>query len=281
MQYILLAAAVICMSAQQFVQKEYNSKANRPKTFMFSAFSSIAAMLMFVATSGGKLTFETSIFWYSIAFAAAYMAATVGLVFALRFGSLAITSLIMSYSLIIPTLYGIIFLDENIGTVGIIGVIMLCLSLLLLNAKKDQAKLSVKWFVFLVMAFIGNGMCSTIQKIQQLNSGGLYKSEFMIIALAISAIVLLVVSFAAEKKESSLKLLIKYSVPNGLFNGAVNFLVMVLTGLIPNAILFPSMSAGGIVLSLVMALFIYKERLSVRQIIGYVIGVTSVVLLNL
>lgn len=281
MQYILLAAALVCMSAQQFVQKEYNGKVKKPKMFMFVAFSSIAAMLIFIAASGGDLTFVPGILMYSAAFAGAYIAATVGLVFALRFGSLAITSLVMSYSLIIPTLYGITFLDENIGTMGIIGVIMLCASLFLLNAKKEKAKVNVKWVIFLVMAFVGNGMCSTIQKIQQLNSGGEYKSEFMIIALAISAITMLAVSFATERNKSDLKLLIKYSVPNGLFNGAVNFLILVLTGLIPNAILFPSVSAGGIVLSLIMALLIYKEKLSLQQKIGYVIGTVSVILLNL
>lgn len=281
MQYILLAAAVVCMSAQQFVQKEYNGKVKKPKMFMFVAFSSIAAMLIFIAASGGDLTFVPGILMYSAAFAGAYIAATVGLVFALRFGSLAITSLVMSYSLIIPTLYGITFLDENIGTMGIIGVIMLCASLFLLNAKKEKAKVNVKWVIFLVMAFVGNGMCSTIQKIQQLNSGGEYKSEFMIIALAISAITMLAVSFATERNKSDLKLLIKYSVPNGLFNGAVNFLILVLTGLIPNAILFPSVSAGGIVLSLIMALLIYKEKLSLQQKIGYIIGTASVILLNL
>lgn len=281
MQYILLAAAVICMSAQQIVQKEYNRKAEQPKMFMFVAFSSIAAMLLFAAASGGNLTFKTGIFGYSAAFAGAYMAATVGLVFALRYGSLAITSLVMSYSLVIPTLYGILFLGESIGAVGIIGVIMLCMSLFLLNAKKEKVKVNVKWVIFLVMAFVGNGMCSTIQKIQQLNSGGAYKNEFMIAALAISAAVMLVLSFFTERNKSDLTFLIKYSVPNGLFNGAVNLLILILTGLIPNAILFPSVSAGGIALSLVMALFIYKEKLSLQQKLGYIMGVTSVILLNL
>lgn len=158
---------------------------------------------------------------------------------------------------------------------------MLCLSLFLLNAKKEKTKVNVKWVIFLVMAFVGNGMCSTIQKFQQLNSAGLYKNEFMIIALAISALTMFVVSFFAEKSKSDLKLLVKYSVPNGLFNGAVNFLILVLTGLIPNAILFPSVSAGGIALSCIMAILIYKEKLSLQQKIGYIIGTVSVILLNL
>lgn len=260
---------------------EYNGKVKQPKTFLFMTFSAISAMLFFLIMSGGKLTFELSILKYSVAFAAAYIAASVGLFFALRFGPLSITSLIISYSLIIPTLYGVFFLNEVVGIIGIVGIIMLCVSLFLLNIKKGQVKINVKWIIFLTVAFIGNGMCSTIQKIQQLNSGGAYKNEFMIIALAITALVMFVLSLITEKNESDIPLLIKYSVPKGLFNGAVNFLVMVLSGMLPNTILFPSISAGSIVLSCIVAVFIYKEKLSLQQIFGYIIGITSVILLNL
>ena len=56
---------------------------------------------------------------------------------------------------------------------------------------------------------------------------------------------------------------------------------MMLTALIPTAILFPSISGGGIVLGFVLAVFAYKEKLSMLQVIGYFIGMISVILLNI
>ena len=56
---------------------------------------------------------------------------------------------------------------------------------------------------------------------------------------------------------------------------------MILTSLIPSAILYPTISAGGIVIAFLFALLVYREKLSKTQQIGYAIGVTSVVLLNL
>lgn len=60
----------------------------------------------------------------------------------------------------------------------------------------------------------------------------------------------------------------------------MNYLVMVTSAMLPNAVLFPSISAGGIVLTFVCALTIYKEKLSKTQTVGYVLGIAAVVLLN-
>ena len=64
-------------------------------------------------------------------------------------------------------------------------------------------------------------------------------------------------------------------------NGAVNLFVMLLTGLLPTAILFPSISAGGMAITFAIAILFYKEKLSKVQILGYMFGIISVVLLNI
>ena len=74
---------------------------------------------------------------------------------------------------------------------------------------------------------------------------------------------------------------LKYGVIKGFANGFMNYLVMVTSALLPNSVLFPSISAGGIVLTFICALVLYKEKLSVTQYIGYALGTASVVLLNL
>jgi multidrug transporter EmrE-like cation transporter len=61
----------------------------------------------------------------------------------------------------------------------------------------------------------------------------------------------------------------------------VNLLVMILSGLMPVSLMFPIISAGGIVAIFVISLVFYKEKLSRLQIIGYILGTVSVVLLNI
>lgn len=281
MQYLLLALTTMCLSAQQLIQKRYNQKTENPNQFLFLAFTALAATVFFIAASLFRLSFDPAVLPYSLGFAAAYIAATVGLIYALKLGSMAITALVNSYSLLIPTFYGIIFLRESVKVAGIIGIALLLVSLFLLGAKKERATGGVKWLVFLVVAFVGNGMCSTVQKIQQINMDGAYKSEFMIFALIAAFVVFAGFALARGNVKNNLPPCAGFGSLNGVFNGAVNFIVLILTGLIPNSVLFPCISAGGIVLSLFTALFLFKEKLSAFQIVGYVLGLASVILLNI
>lgn len=279
MQIILLILVIVFSSLQQIIQKRYNLKEKNTNALLFSALTSFTAMIFFVLSSGFKLNFSLGILPYSIGFAAAYSSACVGLVLALKFGPLAISSLIISYSLIIPAMYGVIFLKDSLSLYGYVGIGLLLVSLLLLNLKKEEGKFSMKWLLFVIVAFVGNGMCSTVQKMQQLRFDGDFKNEFMITALIISGAVMLIIAYCQGGRINVGAL--KYAIPNGVSNGIVNLLVMILTGMIPNAVLFPSISAGGIVLSCITAIFIFKEKLSRMQIVGYIMGIISVIFLNI
>lgn len=136
MQYLLLAVTTVCLSAQQLIQKRYNQKTENPNQFLFLAFTALAATVFFIAASLFRLSFDPAVLPYSLGFATAYIAATVGLIYALKLGSMAITALVNSYSLLIPTFYGIIFLRESVKVAGIIGIALLLVSLFLLGAKK-------------------------------------------------------------------------------------------------------------------------------------------------
>lgn len=282
MQYLLLAVVISMISVQNVLQKHYPKVSEKPNVFLFSSISTLTALVFFVISSGFRLSFNIEFVPYSIGFGLAYACAMFGNVLSLKLGSLALTSLVTSYSLLIPTLYGMIFLKEPISMLGYIGIVLLIISIFLLNAKKENVTITMKWVIVVSITFVTNGLCSTVQKMEQLAFDGGYKNEFMIVALAIAAALLFVMGLLQKgdlKKEALLGM--RTALPNGLANGIVNFLVMVLTGLIPNAILFPSISAGGIVLSWILATFVYKEKLSKTQLAGYVIGIASVICLNL
>ncbi len=268
------------VAAQNIAEKQYNIKVQNSNAFLFAGLSSLVAMGFFVVFSGFRFEFEWGLGIYCIAFATAYSLCNIGIVQAIRHGSLGITMLIFSYSLLIPTFYGVVALKEPVTVFTWTGLFLLAVALFLLNFKNETIKFSLKWLVFMLMAFVGNGMCSTIQKIQQSAFDGGYKNEFMIVSLLISGVVLLVAAYLGQKEKKVLKTL-PFASCKGIANAIVNLLVMILTGLIPNVILFPVISAGGIVLGFFAAVFVYKERLSVVQYVGYAIGVASVVILNL
>ena len=282
MQYILLLIVILAMSSQNIFVKQYNVKSKAPDQFLFSAISALFAMVFFLISSGDGMHFTWEFVPYSVGFAIAFAAALVGLNLSIASGSLAVSSLVMSYSLIIPTLYGIIFLKDSLKPTAYIGIALLLVSLYFINMKKESTIFSFKWLIYLAIGFVGNGMCSTIQKMQQLKFEGAYKNEFMVVALLVVFVMLMAIVLI---RKGDLKAQFKdcriYGPLNGIANGATNLLVMILTGLIPTAILFPSISAGGIAIMFFVSVFVYKEKLSKKQMIGYVVGMLSVILLNI
>ena len=283
MPYILLVTIAASITAQNALKKQYNLHSKKPAPFFFSLMLSAVAMLFFILTSGFRLEFNSGIIVYSIGFALSYGAALIGTMQAIASGPLALTLLFSSYSLLIPTVHGLIALDEKLGIVGIIGLALLILSILLLNLKKDSEKINLKWLVYMLLSFFGNGFCSLVQKLQQLRFDGAYKSEFMIMALLTVAVILFVAAFFAERSDISYTLRRGgyLMVLCGIANGAVNLFVMLLATRMKASIMYPVISAGGIILTWGVSRFMYKEKLTLGQNLALVFGISAVVLMNL
>lgn len=284
MNAFLLIVIIFGITLQQVARKAYNIRVTGG-VYSFSAASALVAALLFIAVSGGSFQFSSKALFYAIAFAIAYCVAMIFTLLAITEGPLALTSLIISYSLIIPTFYGLLFLDEPIGIWLLIGIFLLLFSLFLINWEKkgEKKEITLKWGLFALLAFVGNGACSTIQKVQQIDCGGRYKNEFMLIALAISAVVMFLFALPVEKKRlfNNLKQGFLWYLLCGLGNGAVNLFVLVLSLKMPASVMFPLISAGGIVTTVFISIFVYKEKLSIQQKFGVALGTLAIVALNL
>lgn len=282
MKYILLALAVVTLSSQHIMKKEYDVKRKAKNQLVFSFVSVFFAMIFFLMSSGFKLEFKMEILPYSIAFAVAYSVSVIGTNVAISKGPLALSSMISSYAMLIPTAYGIIFLKEQISAFVYTGILFLIIALYLINAKKENRKFPLVWVFYMGMGFLGNGLCSTIQKIKQINLGPIRNNEFMILALVISLVMIgVAILFGKYDKKAMFKGAAKYGAFVGLANGATNLLILLLTAVVPNAVLFPIVSGGAIVLTFLVSFVFYKEIPSRVQLVGYVFGAVGVVLLSI
>lgn len=279
---IFLIAIILGVSGQNIVKKPYTQKMGGSGVYFFNAIISAAALLFFAVTAT-KLDFDLSFIPYSIGFATSYAIATVFLVLAIAYGSLSLTSLFFSYSLMIPTLYGLVFLKDDISVVFILGLALLVVSLFLANKNDKKAKFSFKWIICVILAFLGNGMCTVVQNMQQVAFDGAYKNEFMIVALAIVALVMSIMSLIKERK--AMKVYAKagwhWALICGLLNGMVNLFVMILSNSMPVSVMFPLISAGGLVVTYLVSRFVYKESLTKLQFVGFILGLAAVVFLNI
>lgn len=276
-----LLAIIVGVSGQNIVKKPYTQKVGGGGVYFFNAVLSGAALLFFVVTSS-EFHFNLSFVPYSIGFAASYAVSSVFMVLAIAYGSLSLTSLFISYSLMIPTFYGLM-IGDTVGSGFLPGIGLLVVSIFLTNKRNEKTKISFKWIVCVVLSFVGNGMCTVVQKMQQVAFNGAYKNEFMIIALAVVTVVMLTLSVFKEGKA-----IVRYAksgwylaVICGALNGMVNLFVMLLSGRMAVSIMFPLISAGGLVVTYIVSRFFYKEKLTKLQFVGFVLGLSAVVFLNI
>ena len=283
MEFLLILGIIVSNTVQSIVKKPYTQKLEGMGMYFFCLISCVSAMLFFIATSNG-FTWNGGLFLYSFFFALGYAAAAVGMLAAVACGPLSLSSLFLSFSSLIPTMYGLVFLHDPISKGFIPGVTLLIMSLILINKKSENSVISFKWIICITITFIGNGMCSVMQKMQQMAFGGAMKNEFMIIALCMVAVLLLVLTIKQERTE--LKRYAKvggiFALASGATNGIANLLSLVLLSTqMPVSLIYPLTSAGGIVLTYLVSVFIYKEKLTKIQNIGFLIGTVSVIFLSI
>jgi len=280
--YFLLLLMPLISCVQSIAQKQYTLKSKRPNVILFSAVTSFMAFCMFAVTSGLKVKFVPALVPYALCFAVAYASAWVTTVLALKYGLMALSSLIISCSLIFPTAYGIL-LGEAVTPVNATGIALLILAIVLVNLKFDKSsRFSWKWFACVMIAFAGNGVCSISQNMQKRALGEEYGQSFMLLSLGIASFLLFAYALISSKNiREDFRGSIAYSAVNGAANAGLHFVLLAVIGNIPNTVLYPTNSALGMLAAFLLAFFGYRERFSRVQYAGYALGVVSVALLNL
>ena len=288
MNYFLMFAIVVGVSLQDILKKKLSLHADQTPWIMdaYRVCMAGAAFLTHLFLTGRTLSWHLPSFGYGAAFAIGFTAAIYGSIAAAACGPVSLTALFSSFGLAIPTLYGVIFLHEELAPTGIAGLIALCASLVLVNWNRgNQEKLSSKWLILALIGFAGNGCCSLMQKLHQTAYPGQYAGDLLISGMLLVTLFSLLIYLNAAKKAGAQKRLptrsIALGTPSGIFNALVNFGMVYLSARLPAALLYPTVSAGSIALSFVVMRFVYREKLSLIKQLGFFLGFAAVILMNL
>lgn len=275
---ILYLLNVLCSAGQSALGKQYANRGG--ESLPFNINKALIGTLLFLVLG---LVSGFSWHFYTMLFGAIYgisLCISMHTGFkALSIGPMALTSVIASFSLIIPFVFGIAFWNESLTILKFIGIIFLLISILLINIKKENG-FSAKWLFYALITLLSNGICSVIQKMHQVKFPSLYKTEFMFWALLCVSIVLLITHNAKRNKKTPLKfsLLGTFS---GVANCLANYIVLYLSSTENASVLFPIVAIANIIAVWIIGILFFKERLRLLQTFGLLIGVISVVLLKI
>lgn len=284
MGYLLILIKTIANMGEGVAIKKYNAKHTAGGMF-FTGILSLFALVFFAVSDRNGFLFPKEMFPYAIAYGLIYCIAYWLTFVALVHGSFTMSMLIISYSLVFPIVYGIVWLHDPVTMFTWIGFALLMVSLFLVRGKKEEkkTKFSATWLVAIIITMVGNGLLAIIQKVEQIRFNNSCNNEFMMVALGISAAVLLIGGLVKDHKD--IKEILRYGVPYagsaGVANGLNNLLGIYVNNLLPLSIVAPLNAGVKIVLSFLTAQFLFKEKYLKRQIVGVAIGTAALVFLNL
>lgn len=195
---------------------------------------------------------------------------------ALTIGPMNITLLITTSSMIIPTLSGIFF-GEKFSLPKLCGVFALLFFIYLSLGRGNGKKIDKSWFFYCSIAFLCQGFIGVMQKVHQTSQ---YKDEsagFLLMAFTFSLVYSI---FVLGKDVSKIKLSAKYNIFAlfcGLFVFAMNYLNLLLSGILPSQLLFPLVNGSSIIISTLISVFLFKESLTKKQIVGVSGGIACLI----
>ena len=195
---------------------------------------------------------------------------------ALSTGSMHITLLITTSSMIIPTMSGVFF-GEKFSIYKLLAVIVLIGFIYLSLGKSEGGTINKKWLLYVALAFIFQGSIGVLQKIHQSSE---YKSElnaFLFVAFICSLVYSALSSKKSYKELGFNKKHVLIAVICGICMYVMNILNLHLSGIIPSQLFFPLVNGSSIILNSLVSIFIFKERISKQQIVGLCGGIASLI----
>lgn len=286
MVFLLMTMASLLKMVEGALIKKYNSK-HSEGGFIFSGIVTLFAMLFFVITDKNSLEFLPEVIVFGIIAGVCYFSATIFTYMALGCGSFALTMLILSYAMILSIIYGIVFLKDPLTLYTCIGIILVVISIYFVKSeKKDETKkrnITPFWILAMSISVLTNGLVGVFTKMQQLRFNDAYSNEFMIVCLGFSSLTLL--TAGVFKDRGKVLYILKnggiYAALSGLSNGGKNLLCLIAQTMIPVSVLAPLEAGTRNLIAFLFSFFLFKEKLSKKQIIGAVLGTVALILFNL
>lgn len=287
MDCLLLLFCVLTIGIQGIFRKQFNIKADVSEgPFMLNFIMTLTSAVLTAAIGYKEFSFHIPTMILGVLFGIFFAVSITSTLIAIKYGPLSLTYLLISFATVIPVFFGIFFLSESFGVTTAIGLMLFLAALYLFNKTDGDIVISKKWVICGLLVFFTCGICSVIQKYHQVRFPGKYQHEIIFIAMLVAAAVNLVVYLFSPKtgKEQSanmIKYSLIYGIPNGIANVMANLLTLILTVSMPASIMFPIVSAGGIICTFITSSVIYKERTTGVKILGFVISMISIVILNI
>lgn len=287
MQYAMLTLAAVLLAADFSINRLYQKKAGvSPEAgFGFNSVLGLFWAIIFFVLNGFKIDFSV----YSFAMAAVMSTLVmvyniIGFRF-LKRGAMALYTLfLMSGGMLVPYIWGILFLGEPCTVLRTAAVLIILVGVVLANVSREKA--DFRLILMCAAVFLLNGFCSVVSKLHQI------EADFVTVGTADFVILNgifkfifggIIWVFARRKGENGelrpLRSEVLPIIAASAVVGGVSYILQLLSARsLPATVLYPFITGGSIVFSTLAGWMIFKDKLSKQLVSGIILCVIGTVM---
>ena len=206
-----------------------------------------------------------------------------------HYGTVVLNSVFSTAGLIIPCVAGVFVFNEPMSFIQVASIAVLLFSAYLLigSSKEIYGTFTLKGFLLLIGTFFANGMTMFFQKLfaHRVPDGNV--SLFSFFTFFVPAVLLAIMTFIKKpqnedstEKKTFPKKLVFFAATLAFAVFVVNQLATISASLISSAILFTFINGGATIIAAIVGAIVFKERLSVKSVIGIILGVASLICIS-
>lgn len=287
MDYLLLISSVLAGSGRSVCIKGCNKSIENPTQLFFCTFLSslIAGILIALSGTSSLVVPDMRTVVIAIVFAFANIMADVFNMQAIKNGSYALSSVFLSSNFIIPSLSGVLFWHETVSIWQIIGLILIICALIAVTVdKKDvSSATNKKWLFFAVGSLLFGGLIGLTQKVY-CSVENVNLTLMLVIAFAIKTIFAFICfAFCSKKQYKRLcfepknRSFLLWTLVMSISMAYIMKVNLYLSGALQSIIVFPCLNGGEILVTTILSVCIYKEKLTQKKLVGIIAVIVGII----
>ncbi len=297
MVYLLLGMILVLRAVQSITGKACSNRMPTEQCGIVSYMAlrmgiSAAAAVILLLLSGefGKSFLQMPLTGWLLAVATgiSLILSTLSSLLVMKRASVVLVSLFSMAGLLVPTISGIFLFGQPVAAGQWMGIALLFAATFFLSSASKETNGSIDWktVFWLLVCMFSNGCTMLFQTLYKNNVPDGSISLYSFLQFALPAVILFVTAllWSIRKKQpipGTDRELFGFTVFAAAAVFGISQISTAASAMIPVAVLFPVSDGGGMIISAITAALVFKEKLTIKSILGIIIGIAAIILIQI
>ena len=284
MEYLLVFLCCVLATGKVTIQSAFSKRSvkNFPDVVFFIGLTFTVSALIF---SPDMIGASPEVWLYATAFGLSSMVFQLSYTRALSMGNVSITVMMANLAMVFTVLLSAIGFHDPISLPRLIGIVLTVAVFIVNTDFKTKNKVKKSWLALALAALISSGIAGCVQKLlgelgPADESRAFVSCSYLVGAVATFAFYLILYCKNKRKTYKTAPPVFLYALGVGGFLAVFQIVYQYSINTIPGTFIYPTYSGGCIILSTLMGVILFKDKLKPRQAISVVLGLVAVVLMN-